>query len=110
MSKKRYFILEPITLSEDESRKLSEKAKMYYGEKDYEDVTNLQECLESIKQAIPDTQSKYNISLMLVGFSSIAMAQSDSVYVANGWENSEYCKLCHALAFSHGIDIVYESI
>lgn len=108
---KYYFVLSPSASSE-RSLELKEKSKMFYGSKEYIEMTESFQCTESLKNTLPnpDEYGLFNISLMLIGVTIIAISQCDSIYVANGWEDDNYCKVCHALAFSHGVDIVYESV
>lgn len=53
--------------------------------------------------------TSFNTMLMLIGVSAISMSACCSVYVASDWEKDDYLKACHALAFAHGLEIVYES-
>lgn len=110
MPKKRYFVLNP---AKDETE-LSRKAASYYGNKDYEEITNDPKMWELVKSIVGDPdkeQSKLNANahMLTIGCSLIAMSMSDSVYICKDWENYDYCKVCHAIAFSHGLEIVYES-
>lgn len=109
MSKKHYFVLSPSS-STERTVELKEKAKVYYGEKDYEDVIDDPNYMSSIKNAVPNPEIEFNVSMMLIGISVVAMSRCDSVYVAKGWDDDNYCKICHAIAFSHGVEIVYESV
>lgn len=103
--KKHYFILSPTDRGDD----ILDKAATYYGEKDYEIVDGYAGLVKATHEMIKNPDASFNVFLMLVGISSVAMSYSDSIYVAKDWEESDYCKLCHALAFSNGLDIVYES-
>lgn len=110
MNKKRYFILSPAC-SPERTNELKEKAATYYGSKDYEETSgnsDLQKLLEDILKEIANADC--NANLLLLGMTSIVMSKSDSVFVAKDWEEDDYCKFSHMLAFSHGIDIVYEFI
>lgn len=105
-AKKSYFILSPDTVDDA----IKEKALAYYGEKDYKLVTDNEELMNAVKAAIDCNHGiTCNTDLLLIGASSMSMSLSSSVYVAKNWEDSDYCKVCHALAFSHGLEIVYES-
>lgn len=105
MFKKRYFIL----TSSDREDEILSKAANYYGSKEYEIVTETPEFMEIIKNVVKDSNQSFNISLMIIGVTTVAMSLCDSVYVAKDWEQDDHCKFCHALAFSHGLDMVYES-
>lgn len=108
MSKKRYFVLSPTKTYEE----TKSKAANYYGSKDYEcffDDTSA--FSEFMKQMVPyKDDSIANAKLLAIGVETTAMAQCDSVYVSKDWESDDICKFCHALAFSHGLDMVYESV
>lgn len=105
MDRKYYFVLSPY----DYSIEVSDKAEKYYGTKDYAKVDEHPKFLDTIKQLINNPNAEFNVALMLIGVTAISMALSDSVYVSKNWEDDDVCKICHALAFSHGLDIVYES-
>lgn len=105
MSKKHYFILSPGKIDEE----LVKKVDSYYGQKDYEHIAYNLDYQDTLTKAITDENIKCNAKLMLIGSSIMAMSMSDSVYVTKNWEEDDYCKLCHAIAFSYGLDIVYES-
>lgn len=110
MAKKNYFILSPAS---DPKRveELKEKAATYYGFKDYEEVsgnTDLHELLTIILKEL--SHADCNGDLLLTGMSLVAMSKSDSIYVSRDWEQDDTCKVCHMLAFSHGLDIVYEPV
>lgn len=108
MSKKSYFILSPASMP-DRSDELKTKAASYYGSKDYEPVasrSDLKELSQKIVSELADADC--NSSLLLISLSIAAMSKCDSVYVADGWESDDLCKFCHMLAFSHGLDLVYE--
>lgn len=105
-AKKSYFILSPDAVDDT----IKKKAMAYYGEKDYKLVTDNEEFITSVKAVINCNHGRTcNTDLLLIGASSMSMALSNSIYVAKNWEDSDYCKVCHALAFSHGLEIVYES-
>lgn len=110
MSKKYYFILSPNNLSNDRLLELKEKAINCYGSKDYQNFTDVPDYLESLKKTISDPNKEINGALFLIATAILAICQCDSVYVAKEWEDDDYCKVCHALAFSHGVDLVYESL
>lgn len=108
-NKKYYFILSPYHQNEDELRS---KAASYYGERDYEPITKHPEFFSIINATIINSVDKdplVNLSLMITGVNAIAMALCDSVYISKDWATDGCCKFCHALAFSHGLDMVYES-
>lgn len=110
MIKKQYFILSPAS-SVERIEEVKEKAKSYYGSKDYEetfDNVDLRKLLADILKELVNADC--NGDLLLTGMSVIAMSKSDSVYVAKDWEQDDVCKVCHMLAFSHGIDLVYEPV
>lgn len=106
MYKKYYFIIAPVNA---EHAELNAKAAAYFGSKDYDDIQNCQKPFNTFKTFLDDRDGLFNANLMLIGLSSISMAFCDSAYVSKDWENDDYCKVCHALAFSHGLEIVYES-
>lgn len=99
---KHFFILLPPSAISRISE-LRENASNYYGSREYEEIKNVWETK-------PNIQADFNAALMLIGATMMAIAQCDSIYVAKGWEDDNYCKACHALAFSHGVDIVYEPV
>lgn len=105
MSKKYYFVLTPYE-NEDE---LISKAANYYGSKDYAPASDNPDFVDAMKKTLTDPNTSFNVNLMLIGISAMAMSFCDSVYVSKDWEKDDCCKFCHALAFSHGLDIVYES-
>lgn len=110
MNKKRYFILTP-GCSPERQKELKEKAAAYYGTKDYEETsgnTDLQDLLKSILKELVNADC--NADLLLTGMTLIVMSKSDSVYVSKDWEQEDVCKFAHMLAFTHGIDIVYEHV
>lgn len=109
MSKKHYFILSSAQ-DTDRMSELREKAKEYYGAKEYSDVLQNSEYLKNARKTIPQEDCKVNASLLLLSVSLFAMSLCDSIYVSNKWENDHYCQVCHMLAFSHGLDIVYEPV
>ena len=113
MAKKCYFILSPKYDDDKRMMELQNKAASYYGLKDYEDSLS-GSTLNGLMKLISDNYFKesneYNASLLFIGLSSIMIAKSDSIYVAKDWADDDYCKICHSLAFSHGVDIVYESV
>ena len=102
---KYYFILSPNDMTED----LRVKAEAYYGSKDYKYIADHPECMNAIKTSLGEHGLHCNAKLLLIGSATIAMSMSDSIYVAKNWEDDDYCKVCHALAFSYGLEIVYES-
>lgn len=105
MSKKTYFILSPAN-STDQVDQLKKSAELYFGTKNYEEVSgNL--LTDAMKELSGDS---CNRELLLIGLSTTLMSKSDAVYVAKDWEQDDVCKICHMLAFSHGIDIVYEIV
>lgn len=101
---KHYFILYP-SKAVGRVSELQDKAKAHYGTKEYEECIGSFDNLPISRRDLP-----FNASLMLIGASLVAIAQCDSVYMAEGWIEDSTCKACHALAFSHGVDIVYESV
>lgn len=107
MSKKRYFVLSP-TSSYDNTKV---KAANYYGSKDYENFfDDTSDFFDFMKEMVPYKESVANAKLLAIGVEVAAMAQCDSVYVSKDWESDDICKFCHALAFSHGLDIIYEPV
>lgn len=104
-NKKYYFVLSPSSRHEE----LREKAANYYGVKDYDSVDNHSDFMSVMKTVLPNPDISFNVSLMLIGVSAVSLALCDSVYISKDWETDDICKVCHALAFSHGLDIVYES-
>lgn len=107
MLKKYYFVLSPSENLDE----LLEKASNYYGSKDYTFIGNDAMYYDAIKKVTaPDSvNTNTNINLLFIGTMLIAMSFCDTVYVAKDWESDDICKICHALAFSHGLEIVYES-
>lgn len=110
MSKKRYFILSPTYSNDSEISELRIKAGSYYGKGNYEELITDPLVHDAIRKSIPNGSSEYNASLLLIGTVLMAIAQSDSVYVAKEWETDDVCRICHAIAFSHGVDMIYESV
>ena len=109
MAKKRYFILSPSYDDTERMKTLREKASAYYGPKDYDEALTDPELYDKVRKATSDSEIQ-NASLLLIGITAMALAYSDSVFVANDWEEDDHCKFLHMLAFTHGIDIVYESV
>lgn len=109
MNKKRYFILSPSYNDETRIEELETKAMGYYGLKEYEQIMTDPIFLENIRNAVGNRENQ-NASLLLIGISTLAIAQCDSLYMAKDWEADDRCKFLHMLAFTHGIDIVYEPI
>lgn len=110
MTKKRYFILTP-GCSPERKAELESKASAYYGTKDYEPTAGNSDLSELLKDILKElANADCNADLLLTGMTVIAMSKSDSVYVAKDWEQEDICKVAHMLAFTHGIDIVYESV
>lgn len=110
MTKKQYFILTPAC-SPERTKELKEKAASYYGMRDYEETsgnTDLQDLLKSILKELVNADC--NADLLLTGMALIVMSKSDSIYVSKDWEQEDVCKFAHILAFTHGIDIVYEPV
>lgn len=110
MAKKRYFILSPSYSNDSELNDLRKKAGSYYGKDSYEELVADPLVHDAIRKSIPNGSNMYNASLLLIGIMLMAIAQSDSVYVAKDWESDDACKICHAIAFSHGVDMIYESV
>lgn len=110
MNKKRYFILTPAC-SPERQKELKEKAAAYYGSRDYEETSDNADLQKLLKDILKDlANADCNASLLLTGMTLIVMSKSDSVYVSKDWEQEDACKFAHMLAFTHGIDIVYESV
>lgn len=109
MNKKRYFILSPTYDDDARMRELMEKAMKHYGQKDYEQVMTDLAFHENVRNMISD-RSGQNVSLLLIGITAMALAQCESVFVASDWEKDDHCKFLHMLAFSHGLEIVYEPV
>lgn len=110
MNKKQYFIL-TSACSPERQKELKEKAAAYYGSKDYEetsDNTDLQNLLKDILKDLANADC--NASLLLTGMSLIVLSKSDSIYVSKDWEQDNVCKFAHMMAFTHGLDIVYEPV
>lgn len=105
MSKKYYFILAPY----DAKKEIDKKAEEYYGNVEYSNILNEPVFSTLISKAISKSYGECNTDMLLIGVSAIAMSMSNSVYVSKNWEQNDTCKFCHALAFSHGLEIVYES-
>lgn len=106
MQKKYYLILSSYYVDDE----IRAKASTYYGSKDYECVYDNPDNVNVIKKSLEnETVTDSNAELLLIGTTIIGMSLCDSIYVAKDWEQSDYCKVCHALAFSHGLEIVYES-
>lgn len=110
MQKKRYFILAPAS-SPDRTDELKKKASSYYGSKDYEETTGNTDLKNLLKDILKElSNADCNADLLLLGITSIAISKSDSIYVSKDWEEEGTCKFAHMLAFTHGIDIVYEPV
>lgn len=110
MNKKRYFILSPPS-SPERTKELKEKASAYYGTKDYEETSDNEDLQKILKDILKDlANADCNASLLLTGMTLIVMSKSDSVYVSKDWEQYASCKFTHLLAFTHGVDLVYESV
>lgn len=110
MSKKRYFILSPAC-TPDRTKELKEKASAYYGPNDGEEASgdsDSKKLLEDILKEVSNADC--NANLFLLGMTLIAMSKSNSIYVSKDWEQEDLCKFAHMLAFTHGIDIVYEPV
>lgn len=108
MSKKQYFILSPGTDSE-RIAELKSKALGYYGSKDYELSTNSADVRQLCSKSLEELAGgDANASMLLTGLTIMAMSKCDSIYVASGWDRDDVCKVCHMLAFSHGLELVYE--
>lgn len=102
---KYFFILSP----NDVDDAIKNKAISYYGEREYSFISDRPELMETIRQSLQKGGLNCNAELLLIGSAALAMAMSNSVYVTKDWESNDYCKICHALAFSHGLEIVYET-
>lgn len=109
MDKKRYFILSPSYDDDARMKDLQGKALNYYGQKDYEPVMEDPIFHEKVRNIVGDREDQ-NASLLLIGVIAMALAQCDSLYVSRDWEQDDVCKISHMLAFSHGLDIVYEPV
>lgn len=110
MQKKRYFILSPACTLE-RTEELKRKASAYYGSKDYEPVSGNTDLKNLLKDILGDlANADCNASLLLLGMTAITMSKSDGIYVSKDWEEEDVCKFAHMLAFTHGIDIVYEPV
>lgn len=110
MNKKRYFVLSPACLP-SRTEELKQKASSYYGVKEYEEVSSNTDLRSLLMEVLKElSNADCNGDLLLTGMSIIAISKSDSVYVAKDWEQDDMCKVCHMLAFSHGLDIVYEPV
>lgn len=108
MTKKQYFILSP-GVDPERLNELKNKALGYYGSKDYELSTNTSEvkdlCSKNLHELV---NADANASMLLTGLTAMAMSKCDSIYVADGWDQDDVCKFCHMLAFSCGLELVYE--
>lgn len=109
MDKKRYFILSPSYNDDVRMKDLQGKALNYYARKDYEHVMIDPIFHEKVRNIVTDRENQ-NASLLLIGITAMALAQCDSLYVSRDWEKDDHCKFIHLLAFSHGLDIVYEPV
>lgn len=109
MNKKRYFILSPMSEDNTRMEALRNSAASYYGQKDYELATIDKDFCDRVFEMMADCDEQ-NASLFLIGIAALVLARCDSVFMAKGWNDDDHCKFIHMLAFSHGIDIVYESI
>lgn len=109
MSKKRYFILSPDYSDADRMKELQEKAMFHYGQKEYEQIMTDPGFQEEVHK-ITFERTGQNASLLLIGITALALAQCESLFVARDWEKDDHCKFLHMLAFSHGLDIVYEPV
>lgn len=110
MTKKRYFILTPGSTPE-RLAELKQKASAYYGSKDYEETSGTSDLKELLANVLKElANADCSAELLLTGMTLIAMSKSDSIYVSKDWESENICKISHMLAFTHGLDIVYESV
>lgn len=110
MAKKHYFILTSDYSDDERVTKLRKKAESYYNNGGYEEVAIDNFFTDALRKSIPNGSNTYNASLLLIGSILTTIAQCDSVYVANDWEDDDICKICHMLSFSHGVDLIYESV
>lgn len=110
MAKKRYFILTPGSTSERQAE-LKKKASAYYDSKDYEETSGTSDLKKLLTNVMKEfANGDCNAELLLTGMTLIAMSESDSIYVSKDWDSEDVCKISHMLAFTHGLDIVYESV
>lgn len=109
MSNKRYFILTKALIDSDRYKELQKKAQQYYG-KEYSNIVENEFDLKYILTGIDsDIKREFNISLYVTGCELIAISLCDSIFIDKDWESDDVCKICHMLAFSHGVDLIYES-
>lgn len=108
MSEKRYFILTKELYDSDRYKELRKKACQYYGEK-YSNILETDTLKDVLIEPSPNIQSSCNGSLFLTGSIIITMSLCDSIFIDKDWESDDVCKICHMLAFSHGVDLIYES-
>lgn len=109
MNKKRYFILSPTYFDDGRMKDLQEKAKDHYGHEDYEMVMEDPVFHDKVRKMTSERNDQ-NASLLLIGITAMALAQCESVFVASDWEKDDHCKFLHMLAFSHGLEIIYEPV
>lgn len=110
MCRRKYFILSPSYSNDSVMEELRKKAVDYYGSENYQETMSDPLFYNIVKNNIFNGKNEGNASLLLIGIILMAMAQSDSVYVAKNWEEDDVCKICHMIAFAHGVDLIYESI
>lgn len=104
-AKKNYFVI----TADDQKERLFEKAAAYFGTADWQPVTDRADLMEAIKNAVTTTGDLFNAELMLVGIAALAMSFCQCVYISKDWDSDNYCRFCQTLAFSYGLEIVYDS-
>lgn len=107
MSKKYFFVL---SSSKDITSEQSaiQKATAYYGTKDYSYVGEDPKFWKCLKTTFEKFDGETNLDMLLLGTAVLAMSLCDSIYVCKDWEETDICKTCHAIAFAHGLEIIYE--
>lgn len=111
---KTFIVLAPISYDSSKLKELSDKAKKYYGEKDYSEYKVNDRTSNRIKDLMKDlitsNSKECNGLLFLIGVNAILTSQVDSVYFSKDWEKDDLCKCIHFLLFNHGVDIHYEPV
>lgn len=108
--KKYVIVASPdITADSERMKSLRDKAKGYYGEKEYSVKDYNPSVLKVLKELAKDGDD-CNANLFILGVQLVIISQVDSVYFSSDWESSEFCKDVHLLCFKYGIDIRYEPV
>lgn len=103
-------IIQPMAGRTDlEISETRDKAKLYLEENGYEVVNTLfsDEWVEKQKM---EEKGVSHIPVYFLSKSIEKMSTCDTVYLCKGWETARGCVIEEAVAYSYGLNIIYEKV